>query len=183
MPDPLRDLRDAQRKAQDLKNIPRRELGQAKSKGKQLKSMPGRELRQAKAQALDPFHDAKRQAKSIGGQVKGLGVNAPRRDYKRQADRRTPTDFAVSALFYPVPFLAFFGGMVQDWDTAFTRHHMINARMLWVVMLILFPLSPFIWFYGWYLGFSAYSGKRTRIPVLTNFAESKGWIEPAQPAQ
>ncbi|MBI5929321.1 MAG: hypothetical protein HY862_08440 [Chloroflexi bacterium] len=184
MPDPLRDMRNSQRKAQDMQNAPGRELGQAKSKGRQLLNTPGREARQAKNQALNPLYNANRQAKSIGGQVRGLGVvPMPRRQYKRQAERRTTTDFAVSAMFFPVPLLAFFGGMVSDWDTSFTRHNMINARMLWVVMVILFPLSPFLWLYSWFLGFKAYSGKRTNIPVLTNFAQSKGWIESPQPAQ
>lgn len=208
MPDPLRDLRNAQRKAQDVKNIPRRELGQAKSKGRQLTNMPGRELRQAKNQALNPLYNAQRQAKSVGGQVRGLGINPmPRREYKRQAERRTTTDFAVSALFYPIPLVAFFGGMVADWDTVFTRYHMIQARLLWLVemililglsmllvpvsiivgsglpLILLFPLPLLIWLYAWYLGFMAYGGKLIRIPLLTNFALSRGWIEETQSTQ
>lgn len=207
MPDPLRDLRNSQRKVQDIQNMPRRELGQAKSKGRQLINTPGREARQAKNQALNPLYNANRQAKSIGGQVRGLGIAPmPRREYKRQADRRTTTDFAVSALFYPVPLLAFFGGMVQDWDTSFTRHNMMNARMLWVInillvlalsivlvplsvilgsplpLILLFPLPLFLWLYTWYLGFRAYGGKLVRIPLLTNFAEARGWIESPEQA-
>jgi hypothetical protein len=177
MPDPFRELRDAQRKVEQIQNAPQREVAQQKSGMRSMANAPQSQARMQKSRLLNPFYRAKRQAAYYQGQARAV---APARQYKRHADRRTTTDFAVSALFYPTPLLAFFGGMVADWDTAFIRYHMINARLLWLVMILLFPLSPFIWMYSWYLGFRAYGGRKARIPVLTGFAEGRGWID-AQP--
>lgn len=114
-----------------------------------------------------------------GGKVPGQP-----RIYRRYAGRRVGTDFAVSALLYPTPFLPLIAGFIADWDTAFIRYHLVHARMLWVLMLIppIFPiLSPVLWLYCWYLGFLAFSGKQHRVLFLTRYAERRGKIEAEPP--
>lgn len=166
--DPFRKLNKAERELRNIVNTPQREAAQVKRDAGRMKRMPGQKMRQMKNQALAP-------ARQMQGQARRF--KAQGRKYKRYGKRMSGTDFMISALLYPTGILTLFAGMVDDWDTEFIRWHLVHARMLWVVMIILFPLGPFLWMYSWFLGFQAYSGKRSRIPVLTNWAEKRGKLD------
>lgn len=132
---------------------------------------------------------AKSKSKTTGQTAEELVVARPRggkapglpRVYRRYPHRRTTTDFFVSALLYPIPIFPLIGGIFADWDTVFIRYHLVHARMLWVFMLLP-PFFPFVtfpmWIYMWWLGFRAYSGKRSKIPFLTWYAERIDKVEP-----
>lgn len=168
MSDPFRKLDQAEQKMRRMQNAPKMEARQAQNQARRLKNMPGREARRMKNQALQPAR--RLQAKQRQLQARG-------RRYKRYGNRLSGTDFMISALLYVTGVLSLVAGFVDDWDTRFVRYHLVNARLLWATMIILLPLAPLLWLYAWYLGFKAYSGQYTRIPVLTGFAEGRGWLD------
>lgn len=172
--DPFRKINKAERNLKKLANTPQREMGQVQRDVGRMRRMPGQKARQMKNQALAP-------ARQLRGQANRMGAQGRR--YKRYGKRMSGTDVMIAAMLYPTGFLTLFAGMMEDWDTEFIRYHLVHARMLWVVMIILFPLSPLLWLYSWFLGFQAYSGKRSRIPVLTNWAEKRGKLDIEEVAQ
>lgn len=174
MNNPFRKINKAERDLKRLVNTPQREMGQVKREAGRMKRMPGQKARMMKNQALAPARQLKGQARRMSSQG---------RRYKRYGKRMSGTDFMVSAMLYPTGFLTLFAGMIDDWDTQFIRYHLVHARMLWVFMIILFPLGPFIWLYSWFLGFQAYSGKKPRVPVLTNWAEKRGKLNLEEPEE
>ena len=173
MGDPFRKLNQAEQKIKHAAKSPQREAAKMQQQAKQAMRAPGQQARQMKHQAMQPGRQMQAQMRSYQSQG---------RRYKRYGKRMSNTDFMVSAMFYPMGFPTIFAGMMEDWDTEYIRYHLVHARMLWVVMLILFPLLPPTWMYAWFLGFRAYSGHRVRIPILTNWAEKRGKldIEPAE---
>ena len=169
MSDPFRKIDEVERKARNIAKKPGREAKKVQNQARRAKRMPGMKARRAKNKALRPFRKAKGQMRRMQGRG---------RRYKRYAGRMSGTDFMISAMLYPFGFiLTWFAGFVDDWDTQFIRYNLVHARMLWVIMLILFPISPLLWIYAWYLGFRAYSGKWIRIPLLSNWAENRGKLD------
>lgn len=165
MQDPFRKLNQAERNIRKVQNAPKMEMRQMQQKIRWWQRMPGMKARRMKNQALQPM----RQLQAQQRQFKSQG-----RRYKRYGKRMSGTDFTVSAMMYPIGIMTLFGGAIEDWDTEFIRYNLVHARMLWLVMIILFPISPILWLYSWFLGFRAYSGKKVRIPILTNWAEKHG---------
>jgi hypothetical protein len=107
-----------------------------------------------------------------------------------------PTDFTVSALLYPFGLLfAWFAGSVDDWDTAYIHWHLAHAQIFSMIALIFMPftiiltimnpvwgLIPFIplllfWLYMWFLGFLAFSGNFTIIPILTSYLDRRRQLD------
>lgn len=174
MSDPFRKLDEAERNIRRAANAPKREMRAAQMDARRAANMPKQQARRFKNQALRPARQLRAQQRRL--QSRG-------RRYKRYAGRLSSTDFMISALMYVTGVVSLFGGMVEDWDTQFIRYHMVNARVLWTTMLLCtitvigIPIAVALWLYSWYLGFRAYSGNFVRIPVLTGFAEGRGWLD------
>lgn len=174
MSDPLRKLDQAERKARRAAQAPQRAAKGVQRDARRAANMPKQQARRMKNKALRPAHKLRAQKQRMQSRT---------RRYKRYSGRLSGTDFMISALMYVTGIVSLFGGMVEDWDTQFIRYHMINARVLWTTMLICtitvigIPIAVLLWFYSWYLGFQAYSGKYVRIPLLTGFAEDRGWLD------
>jgi uncharacterized membrane protein len=174
MSDPFRKLDQAEQKMRRAANAPKREMRGVQQDARRAANAPKHQARRFKNQALRPARQLQAQQRRL--QSRG-------RRYKRYAGRLSGTDFMISALMYVTGVVSLFGGMVEDWDTQFIRYHMVNARVLWTTMLICtitvigIPIALLLWFYSWYLGFRAYSGQYVRIPLLTGFAEGRGWLD------
>lgn len=175
---PKRQAQRFKRRGRRLANTPKRQQNRMKGRVNRLKRLPNRNLRKAQKMSV-----AQQEA---FGQIQGY------RRYQRRPDRMLPTDFTVSALLYPFGLLfAWFAGSVDDWDTAYIHWHLAHAQVFSMIALIFMPftiiltimnpvwgLIPFIplllfWLYMWFLGFLAFSGNFTIIPLLTSYLDRR----------
>jgi uncharacterized membrane protein len=189
--DPFRKLNEVERGVRKAVNTPQQEMRGNQQQINQAMRAPEQAARRAKYNALSPVRQIQSQKRSMQSQG---------RRYKRYGKRLSSTDFTISALMYPTGFLALIGSFIEDWDTEHIRWHMVHARVLWLILFILFigvavfsalsiaigleivavlglPVLALPWLYCWYLGFQAYSGKKSRIPLITNWLENHGKLD------
>lgn len=94
-------------------------------------------------------------------------------------DDVTDDDKLWALLGYIFPLIALIVLLMEDKKARpFLKYHAIQALILGVVAAILSGvcIGLLIWIYGIYIGFQAYQGQWTEIPVVTDFAKNQGWL-------
>lgn len=92
----------------------------------------------------------------------------------------TSDDKLWSLLGYILPLIALIALLMEDKKSRpFIKYHAVHALLISVATAIL-SLTACLWIipwiYGIYVGFKAYKGEWTVVPMATDLAKKQGWI-------
>ena len=94
-------------------------------------------------------------------------------------DDITSDDKLWSLLGYVFPLFAIIALVMEDKKARpFIKYHAVQALILGVAAAILSSIciGVLVWFYAIYVGFKAYQGEWTVVPMVTDMAKNQGWI-------
>ncbi len=74
--------------------------------------------------------------------------------------------------------------MEEKKNRPFIRFHAVQSLAIGVVLIIAVPIiatltlgcGSILWFIMFYWAYKAYQGEMVRIPVVTDFIKSQGWV-------
>lgn len=94
-------------------------------------------------------------------------------------DDVTSDDKLWSLLGYVFPIIAIIALIMEDKKARpFVKYHAVQALILGVAAAILSGvcIGLLVWLYAIYIGFQAYQGQWSEVPMVTDFAKNQGWI-------
>lgn len=134
----------------------------------------------------NPFNQLNQMEQRVNSVQQGVANPGARIQNEANFVQRTinrGTANMVSALCYPVPFLALIAHFKKDWQQDLQVHfHSTHALVMWIAIAVFFcsvigvPVAGLIWLAGLYMASIAVNGGQQRIPFLTQFMYSRHWL-------
>jgi uncharacterized membrane protein len=95
-------------------------------------------------------------------------------------DEITGDDKLWAFLGYIIPLVALIAMLMEDKKSRpFVKYHAVHALLITVATVVLSItacLWVIPWLYGIYVGYKAYQGEWTVVPMATDMAKKQGWI-------